>query len=169
MLCFRIPTTIIGELKRLIASYWWGANFSRTKIHWKTWPKLLLPKNEGGLGFRDLTLFNKALLAKQVWRMVENPDHLVTRVFKARYFKHTDVMEATLRSNPSYIWRSLLWSRNILQNGILWKVRNGESIKAIDDAWIPELHTERITSSVIHDNNIRVNSPNPPAQQMGPQ
>lgn len=59
------------------------------------------------MGFRDLTLFNKALLAKQVWRMLSDPNSLTAKVFKARYHKHTDIMNATLGSNPSYIWLSL--------------------------------------------------------------
>lgn len=92
----------------MIANYGWGAQADRSKIHWKAWPKLLQPKSTVGIGFRDLTLFNKALLAKQVWRMLENLDHLVTTVFKPCYFKHTDIMEASLGSNPSYIWRSLV-------------------------------------------------------------
>lgn len=70
------------------------------------------------MAFRDLSVFNKALLAKQVWRMIENSDHMVTKVFKAQYFKNMDIMEAPLGSNPSYIWRSLLWSRDILPKGI---------------------------------------------------
>lgn len=78
------------------------------------------------MGFRDFTLFNKALLAKQVWRILENHDHIISRVFKARYFKHTDIIEATIGSNPSYVWRSLVWSRDILASGMFWKIGNGE-------------------------------------------
>lgn len=51
------------------------------------------------MGFRDLTHFNKALLAKQVRRILENPNSLVARLLKARYFKHTNIMDATLSSS----------------------------------------------------------------------
>lgn len=62
-----------------------------------------MAKDKGGLGFRDLSMFNKALLAKQVWRMIDNPNSPVAKVFKARYFKHVDIMDAPIGSNPSFI------------------------------------------------------------------
>lgn len=108
------------------------------------------------MGFRDLTLFNKALLAKQVWRMLSDPNSLTAKVFKARYHKHTDIMNATLGSNPSYIWLSLYWSREILNRGILWKVGNGEEINVFQDKWIPELKEGRITSNLTESNSLMV-------------
>lgn len=156
MSCFRIPSSINNEIEGMCANFWWGSSSSGKKIHWKAWSKLKQLKAVGGLGFKDLTYFNKALLAKQVWRIIENPDLLVARILKARYFKHTDVMNASLGHKPSYIWRSMLWSRDIINLGSCWRVGNGERINTRRDFWIPSLAGGKIKSNITFDSNSTV-------------
>jgi len=66
-------------------------------MHWLSWEKLTLPKCKGGLGFRDIHTFNLAMLAKQAWRLVQNPTSLCAQVLQARYYPNGDVLNARSR------------------------------------------------------------------------
>ena len=52
-------------------------------------------KTVEGMGFRDLALFNDALLAKQALRLLHYKTSIFYKVFKARFFPNTTIMEAT--------------------------------------------------------------------------
>lgn len=82
-------------------------NRDHSKIHWLKWDGLGLSKEVRGLGFRDFKSFNLAMLAKQSWRMLTNPESLTAQVFKHKYFPHKDLLEALLGNKPSYVWRSI--------------------------------------------------------------
>ena len=103
-------------------------------------------KSRGGMGFRDLSSFNQALVAKQGWRIIQVPDSLVAGVMKARYFKHSSFMEAKTGSYPSFIWRSILWEREVTEKGLRWRIGNGEQVKVYQSKWLPRPDTFKLIS-----------------------
>lgn len=106
MSCFRLPKTFLDELESLFAKFWWG-NKGTDKIHWLKWEALKESKRDGGLGFKDLNAFNVALLAKQVWQLLTQPDTLLSRLLKARYYSNKGVLDAEAAAGCSYTWRSI--------------------------------------------------------------
>ncbi|VFQ64823.1 unnamed protein product [Cuscuta campestris] len=70
------------DLVRVIMEHYGGSN--NKGIHWMAWDRLCVPKKFGGLGFKDLRAFNLALLGKQGWRFLTDPQSLVARIYKAR-------------------------------------------------------------------------------------
>ncbi|XP_042973059.1 uncharacterized protein LOC122304861 [Carya illinoinensis] len=107
-----------------------------------------LSKNEGGLGFREVEAFNKALLAKQCWRVLMNPQSLAAVLLKDKYFRNTDLLHATLGFKPSFMWKSLWDSLSLLKEGLVWRVGNGKSIKIWGDRWVPKAVTFKIQSPI---------------------
>ncbi|KAG7599472.1 Reverse transcriptase domain [Arabidopsis suecica] len=95
MNCFQLPMELCSEIDSLIARFWWGSTQEKKKISWIAWKKLVTSKKEGGLGFRDLHLFNQALLANQAWKIIQRPQSLIYRLLKARYFREGTFFTAT--------------------------------------------------------------------------
>jgi len=91
----------------MINRFWWSHDPSKRKLHWIGGDRLCDKKAEGGIGFRNLVCFNDAMLAKQVWRLLNDSQSLVAQVLKARYFSSGDILSAGLGYNPSFTWRSL--------------------------------------------------------------
>ncbi|XP_024171388.1 uncharacterized protein LOC112177323 [Rosa chinensis] len=82
MSVFQLPIGTCEEITKHIARFWWGKPNGRG-IHWKSWDKLCWSKNERDLGFREIQQFNKALVAKQGWRLLRGAESLVGRMLKA--------------------------------------------------------------------------------------
>ncbi|XP_042962354.1 uncharacterized protein LOC122296618 [Carya illinoinensis] len=71
--------TIVGRSKYQTFSILkerWGKQQTEWGIQWRKWVKMGLQKGKGRLGFRDLESFNLALLVKQGWRLIRNPNSL---------------------------------------------------------------------------------------------
>lgn len=137
MSCFRLPIGFCNQLESMMANFWWGSNKDGTKIHWKRWKLLCKSKGEGGMGFRSFVHFNQAMLAKQAWRLFENPNSLLGRLLKHRYFPRTSFFDAHPGHSPSLTWQGILWGRELLLKGLRYKIGNGRHVRSGMDPWIP--------------------------------
>jgi hypothetical protein len=127
-----IPTKtkiLCKRLNSLISKFWWGHKHNTTKAAWLRWDYMGKPNSSGGMGFRDLEVFNLALLAKQGWRLVQQPDSLVARVLQDKYFRGSDFMHVTKGRNISYAWRSIINAQEVLDRGLVWRVGDRTQIR----------------------------------------
>ena len=139
MHCFNILVSILNDIERVCRSFFWGQKGDEKKIAWVAWDKLYDSKREGGMGVRNLGAFNKAMLAKQVWRLIKYPNSLVAKVLKNKYFPNETFLEAKASPVASFTWKSILSAQDTLRKGVRKVLGKGSSIALWDDPWIPTL------------------------------
>ncbi|CAL2270239.1 unnamed protein product [Prunus armeniaca] len=119
--CFKLPITLCNEINMVMASFWWGDNVSRRKVPWNKW---------AGLG--------ETLLAKQCWRILNNPQALWVRILKSLYFLNCDVLEAERGGKASWASNSLLEGRDVILSGARWQILGHNSIRLWEDSWLSQ-------------------------------
>lgn len=93
MLVFKLALGVCQKLTSAVSNYWWGSSLDNHRIHRLRWEKLTRSKEDGGMGFRDFALFNKAMLGKQGWRLLTRRDSLCARVLFLPGTREWDVRE----------------------------------------------------------------------------
>ena len=100
------------------------------------------------MGYRDLENFNLALLAKQGWQLIQNPNSMMARLLKEKYYLDESFIEVGLGNKPSYVWRSVWNAKKLIREGMMWWVDDGSSIKIWKKQWVPMPSTYSIQSLV---------------------
>lgn len=85
MSCYRLPRTVTKKFMSAVAQLLWSPGDTK-----------------------NLTDYDMAMLAKQLWQLIEKLNTLFSRVFKGRYFKKASLMETIRSYSPSYGWRSII-------------------------------------------------------------
>lgn len=136
MSCFKLPLSLCKQLQSVLTRFWWDASPGVKKICWVSWQTLTKPKSVGGLGFREIVQFNDALLAKLSWRILMNPNSLLSRTLFGKYCVHSPFLEVQPPSSASHGWRGLLVGRDLLTKGLGWALGSGHNVNVWEEPWI---------------------------------
>lgn len=88
------------------------------------------------MGFRDMHVFNLAMLGKNGWRLLTKPESLCARVLKGKYYPHTDFLNASAPSRASATWKAIIAGRKALDVGLIKRVGDDSTICTWIDPWI---------------------------------
>nr|TKW10040.1 hypothetical protein SEVIR_6G099700v2 [Setaria viridis] len=145
MSCFDLTKGMCDDVSMIIARYCSSQQDKINKIHWLGWEKLYKIKEKG-----------------QAWRLLATPDTLCGKVLKAKYFPNSDILHCLPRRGISYMWRSILRGAQLLKEGLIWRIGNGEKVKIWEDPWLPRGSTRKPVTPRRSGLLTRVNDLNDP-------
>jgi hypothetical protein len=82
---FPISSSVASCIEKLHRDFLWGGIGEEFKYHLVSWSKVCSPISEGGLGIRNVRIFNKALLGKWLWRYAHKREAWWKSVVDAKY------------------------------------------------------------------------------------
>ena len=136
MSVFRLPIGLFKDIEAMIQKFWWGCFENSRNIHWVKWETLCSSKLVGGMGFRDLRMFNDEMLGKQVWHLFHVRNSLVFKVLSTKYFLSGNIFDAELSPRCSFAWRSIMQARDGVLKGARWRVSDGVNIQIWQHRWL---------------------------------
>ncbi|KAK2445049.1 hypothetical protein QL285_016023 [Trifolium repens] len=109
---YKAPCCVINQLVKIQRNFLWGGGLTDKRLCWVSWDQICLPKERGGLGVNNLSLFNYALLGKWKWRLLTEGDAVWAELLRFRY---GHLPTQLLAGNASaYNIKSSLWWRDIV-------------------------------------------------------
>ncbi|KAG6732890.1 hypothetical protein I3842_01G199300 [Carya illinoinensis] len=82
---FPLPVGVAARIKKLQRDFLWGGLRDEFKFHLVKWEQVYRPISGGGLGVRQLRVFNRALLGKWLWQYSREPDSLWKLLVEKKY------------------------------------------------------------------------------------
>lgn len=128
---FIIPKGVIADVERICRGYLWGSTDERNKPALVAWESVCVPKKYGGLGLKQMGLWNTASLGKQVWALGQREESLWVKWISSVYLKQVDFMNVQEKRGDSWPWKQILRVRDQLAPGF----RNGAWLMAADNRY----------------------------------
>jgi len=143
LLVFKAPESVYKNIISIQRKFLWGWGRENKPISWVSWVDLCKPKEEGGLGFKDIRKFNSALLAKWRWRFISQEKGKWKEVLDSKYGAELECPHIPVKYQ-SWWWRDIVkvcregGGDGWFQEELRWKLGKGDKVRFWEDVWVGE-------------------------------
>lgn len=134
---FILPNKCIKDLEKLCRKFLWSGSADLPKQSKVSWRKVCLPKEEGGLGLKDLRTWNKIYGLKLIWNLFSKSGSLWVAWCRNHKLKRKCFWRLSSNSPGSAMWKQLLKLRNTAKQFLSCKVGDGKNCSFWFDTWTP--------------------------------
>ena len=137
MSLFHLPRKVRMRLEKIQRDFLWGGGTLAHKPHLVRWYLVCLEKRKGGLGVRNLSLMNNALLCKWNWRFANERDALWRSVISLKYGVEEGgwCTRDVLGRNGVGLWKAIRKKWGLFDGRVAFHLGNGQRVKFWKDKW----------------------------------
>ncbi|VFQ93364.1 unnamed protein product [Cuscuta campestris] len=123
---FVLPNSVMRKVMALCRNFLWSSGPVHRRCPLIKWEEVCLPKQEGGLGLKNLLFWNQACSMKLLWDIANKKDSLWVRWVHSKYLKQGTIWECNVKNDDCYYWKKLIQNRRLF---VGMNTANGYTVK----------------------------------------
>lgn len=134
---FILPKKCIELINSMSSSYLWKGSIEGKHTARIAWDTVTTPKEEGGLGIKNLLIWNRTYSLKLLWMLIFKSDSVWTAWIQQNVIKDQDFWTMKPAQSHTWMFKHLLKQR---QTALQWyqiSPGNGTSCRFWIDPWTP--------------------------------
>jgi len=122
-----------------------------------SWAEICFPKKEGGLGLKELEIWNISSMMRHIWSLFAKSGSIWVAWVQEYLLKGKSFWSVSIPQNSSWNWRKLLKMRGLARDFIKFEVGTGSQIHMWIDNWHPFGGlVDRFGYRVVYDSHSRL-------------
>ena len=134
---FILPKGCLAKIQSLCSSFLWSGDITKRGIPKVSWEICCLPKEEGGLGLRNLSVWNRTLCLRLIWNLYSSSSSLWADWISANRIRQSIFWEVEASTLSSWTWKAILSLRHTAAGLLKSNIGNGKSTSFWHDNWTP--------------------------------
>ncbi|KAJ4910603.1 Uncharacterized protein Rs2_05224 [Raphanus sativus] len=134
---FILPKGCIKNIESLCIRFLWSGNIERKGIAKVSWATVCLPKDEGGLGLRSISVWNQVLCLKFIWILLTSSSSLWADWHHSVHIQSQSFWSIEPLQTDSWAWKRLLKLRPLATQFCKGVLGNGQALSFWYDVWTP--------------------------------
>ncbi|XP_062100541.1 uncharacterized protein LOC133806459 [Humulus lupulus] len=105
----------VQKINQICHAYLWKGNDMFNGSGNVSWTDVCHPKKDGGLGFKDVALWNLCAMGKHVWAISNKKDNLWVKWVNPVYIKQSIWWDYDVSAGASWYWKRIVQIKNKLK------------------------------------------------------
>jgi hypothetical protein len=129
----------LSKLTATIRSFWWSGikDEPNTKsLCLRAWADICTPKEDGGLGIRNIQVINQGLILSAAWRLAKDHTNHLALILRSKYHPDTSICKAKANKPKSAFWSAILKVQPLLKSAAFYPIFDGNS-SIWSSPWFP--------------------------------